>query len=299
MKPEQYAVSQAVITAAVTKHVLDVASTFLVPAMSPVQWIRLLELLFPEVQRRYAQAAALARDFYDSQRKLHHPELDRNERSLSKLEWEWFAKNMDGARPRMSQADSPRNAATNLALRAVREVEMGGRRQIIGAVKNDPPLAAVVKNEPSFPTSGAVRGWARVATGKETCAWCLMLISRGPTYLGADTSGLDLDDFSAIRSYRAAGGDLEAFRRETEEYMEQWHAGCDCMVVPVFNRTNWPGLDAQKRALDLWIEAGHEADRLIKAGTARSTDVNKETQNALRRMLSRSDFSMTSYAFAA
>lgn len=289
MNPEQYAAKQAVITAAVTKYVLNFATLFTAPVLTPAQWLKLLELLFPEVQRQYEESAALGRDFYDSQRELHHPGLPRNERLLSELKWEWFVKSMDGARAGMSQADSPQNAATNLALRAVREVEMGGRRQIIGAVKNDP----------SFPTSGSVRGWARVATGRETCAWCLMLISRGPQYLGADTAGLDLDDYSAARTFREVGGDLQAFRRETDEYMEKWHAGCDCLVVPVFNRKNWPGMEAQKRAEQLWIKAGHEADRLIASGKARTTDVNKETQNALRRMLSRSDFSMTHYALAA
>lgn len=289
MTPQQYAAAQAVISASVTKHVLDFASLFAVPVLTPAQWIKLLELLFPEVQRRYEESAALGRDFYDSQRELHHPGLPRNERLLSELKWEWFVQNMDGSRARMLQANSPQNAVTGLALRAVREVEMAGRRQIIGAVKNDP----------SFPTSGAVRGWARVATGRETCAWCLMLISRGPTYLGSDTAGLDLDDYSASRAFREVGGDLELFRKEVDEYMEKWHAGCDCLVVPVFNRKNWPGLDAQKRAEKLWIEAGLEADRLIKSGKARSTDVNKETQNALRRMLSRSDFSMTNYSLAA
>lgn len=289
MRPEQYAAAQAVITASVSKHVLDFASLFARPMLSVAQWLKLLELLFPEVQRRYAEAAALGRDFYDSQRELHHPELPRNERLLTELKWEWFVKNMDGSRPRMSQADSPQDAVTNLALRAVREVEMAGRRQIIGAVKHDP----------SFPTSGSVRGWARVATGRETCAWCLMLIARGPTYLGSGTAGLDLDDWSAAQEYKRAGGDLTKFHAEVGEYMEKWHAGCDCLVVPVFNRNNWPGRASQKRALDLWIEAGHEADALIKSGKARSSDLNKETQNALRRRLARAEISMTDYALAA
>ena len=35
--------------------------------------------------------------------------------------------------------------------------------------------------------SGA--GWARVPTGSDTCAWCLMLASRGATYRTAETAG--------------------------------------------------------------------------------------------------------------
>ncbi|QGH79685.1 capsid maturation protease [Gordonia phage Anon] len=284
MNPEQYAAAQAAISAQVANYTSSIARLFTGPVLSIGQWLGLLQALFPEVQRQYAEAAALARGFYDSQRELHHPELPRNERLLTELEWEWFVRNMDGARPGMSQADSPPAAVTNLTLRAVREVEMAGRRQIIGAVNDDPQT---------------IQGWARVATGRETCAWCLMLISRGPTYLGSETAGLDLDDESAAEMYRDAGGDLTKFRADTEEYIQQWHAGCDCLVVPVFNRNAWPGLAAQKRAEQLWISATREAQELIDSGKARSNNLNKETQNALRRRLERGDLSMTNYALAA
>ncbi|WP_443678308.1 VG15 protein, partial [Mycolicibacterium gadium] len=159
----------------------------------------LLQILFPEVQRRYAEAAALGRDFYDFQREQHHPGLPRNERFLSELEWKWFVRNMEPARKGMSQADSPQSAVTRTVLTTVREVEMAGRRQIIGAVKNDP-------------APQIVQGWARVATGRETCAWCLMLISRGPEYTQASTAGIALDDETVLDLYREANFDLEKFR---------------------------------------------------------------------------------------
>lgn len=242
--------------------------------------------MFPEVKRRYAEAASLGRDFYDSQRELHHPELRRNERLRSELQWDWFVKNMQPARKGLSQADSPPSAVTRTALTAVREVEMAGRRQIIGAVKNDPaPQIA--------------KGWARVATGRETCAWCLMLISRGPEYLEADSGGLHLDNETVIDLYNEAGGDLAKFREETKEHIEEWHAGCDCLVVPVFDVANWPGMAAQQRAEQLWIDASKEATRLIESGKARSNNRNKETLNALRRRLERGDIRMSDYALAA
>ncbi|ALF00881.1 hypothetical protein SEA_SERENITY_13 [Mycobacterium phage Serenity] len=243
-------------------------------------------MLFPEVQRRYADAAALGRDFYDSQRRLHHPELPRNERLQSEIQWEWFVRNMEPARKEMSQADSPPSAPTKLALAAVREVEMAGRRQIIGAVKNDP-------------VRQIVQGWARVATGRETCAWCLMLISRGPEYTSSDSGGLHLDTETVVDLWNEAGRDLEKFRAETKPHIEQWHAGCDCRVVPVFDVENWPGKAAQERATQLWIDAGREADRLIAEGKARSNNVNRETQNALRRRLARGEIAMSDYALAA
>lgn len=55
--------------------------------------------------------------------------------------------------------------------------------------------------------------WARVPTGFETCAWCLMLASRGFDYLSSDTA--------------RAGN----------------HNGCDCMVVPGKKGTAIEGYD--------------------------------------------------------
>lgn len=255
----------------------------------------LLQVLFPEVQRQYAEAAELGRRFYDSQRELHLPEEPRNERLRSELKWKWFVQNMEPARKEMSQADSPSSAVTRMALTAVREVEMAGRRQIIGAVKDDPAPPQ------------AIRGWARVATGRETCAWCLMLISRGAelnhkgnfAYHSATSAGIRLDDETASDVWNEVGGNLERFREATEEYVEQWHVGCDCIAIPVFDINDWPGREAARRALDLWIEADREAEELLESGEARSNNKNRETLNALRRRLDRGEISMSHYAFAA
>ena len=288
MTPEEYAAAQALISAAVARYTLQLSKLFIRPALSVVQWLGMLELLWPEVQRQREESAALARRFYDSQRQFHHPAIERNDRPLEGSLFRKFVKNMDPARQRMSQMDSPQDAATMLALRAVREVENAGRQQIIHAVKNDP--------EPRI-----VKGWARVATGRETCAWCLMLISRGPVYAEANTAGLDLDDESAIELFEAAGQDLQSFYDHIKEnnFMEEWHTGCDCKVVPVFDVENWFGKDAQLRALELWKDASQEAEDLIESGEARSTNKNNEALNALRRRLYRGDVRMTEFAALA
>lgn len=308
MTPEQYAASQAAITAGLAAYVQRMASLFTGPALSPVQWLDFLRLLFPEVQKRYTMSASIGRDFYDSQRKRFHPDLSRNERFLSELRWDWFVENMEPARKALSQADAPRVAVAKATLTAVREVEMAGRRQIIGAVNNDEgleeKLAEVV---PLQTTRRRVIGWARVATGRETCAWCLMLISRGAklnhkgnlAYAEAATAGLRLDDETVVDIFNEAGQDLDKFREYTDEFMEEWHTGCDCMVVPVFDLEDWPGRASAIRALQLWVDAGKEADRLIESGESRTKNVNKETLNALRRRLDRGDISMSNYAVAA
>jgi len=308
--PEEYAVGQAAITAGLAAYVQKIAQLFTGPTLAVRDWLALLKFLFPEVQRRYELSAELGRNFYDSQRKRNHPELVRHEMLRSELQFEWFVKNMEPARKAMSQADSPNLAVTKVALTAVREVEMAGRRQIIGAVKNDDILKAKIAEEagrPAKPDNRSVLGWARVATGRETCAWCLMLVSRGAEFPGKDTrwyleaatAGIGLDDETVIDLFNESGGDLEKFRQDTEEYIEEWHVGCDCLVVPVFDIKNWPGRDAAQRAQQLWIEAGLEATELIKSGKSRTKNDNKETLNALRRRLDRGEINLSNYAVAA
>ena len=143
-----------------------------------------------------------------------------------------------------------------------------------------------------------VQGWARVATGRETCAFCLMMISRGPVYKGADKAGLDLEDQEVTDLWNKL--DYDSFLRETKPFMDQWHPNCDCKVVPVFKVENWPGMSAQKQAEQAWITAAKEATRLIESGDARSDNHNKEALNALRRRIERGDLRMSDYAaFAA
>lgn len=310
MTPEEYAASQAVISVALASYVKKLASLFTAPLLSVKEWLGFLQVLFPEVQKRYEQSAVLGRNFYDSQRKRHHPDLVRNEMLLTELKWDWFVKNMEPARKDLSQADSPAHAVSKVALAAKREVEMAARRQILGAVKNDELLKAKIAEEAGRPAGSdnrSVIGWARIATGRETCAWCLMLISRGAElnhkgnfgYAEAATAGISLDDQTVLDLFNESAGDLAKFREDTQEYIEEWHIGCDCLAVPVFDVNDWPGREQSHKALQLWIEAGLEADELIKSGKSRTKNNGKETLNALRRRLDRGEILMSNYAIAA
>ena len=324
MNAEEYANEIALISAAIARYVLQIGRLFRGPRLSLTDWIGLLQILFPEVYEQRLRAAEVAREFYDSERQRFHPELPRHEQFLVGYDFEEFVRDMDPVRELVSREDVGDEEIGALALRTVRSVEIGGRKQIIRAVESDPleetpepepdPILKLVeeklsRSEKTEIVSETVRdvfrdeirearernqpvkGWARVATGEETCAWCLMLISRGPVYASSGSAGLDLDDDTAARMI-AAGEDVRPF-------MEQWHTGCDCKVVPVFDIGEWTGFDAWKRAEKLWEDAADEAEALIASGEARTTNKNKETINALRRRLERGDVSMTEFGFAA
>ncbi|WP_078323602.1 VG15 protein [Mycobacteroides salmoniphilum] len=278
MTPDEYAKRLAEVTSTAVLYILKMAKIFARYELDWAQWIQLLNVIYPEIENRRYQAADIAREFYDSQREAHHPDLDRNDQFLVNYSFEQFVENMEPARKRISQMDSRDNAISHMALRAVREVENAGRRQIIRAVEDEPKTRVI-------------QGWARVATGRETCAWCLMLISRGPDYSAAERAGLDLDDDIAARMI-AAGLDVS-------EYMEEWHTGCDCKVVPVFDVENWVGKNEADLALELWKDATREADKLIESGEARTSIRNTEAINALRRRIERGEIDPFKYAALA
>lgn len=330
MNAEEYAARQAAISAAVARYVSQTGKFFAPQRLNLVGWLQFLRVIYPEVKQRYEESAALAREFYDSERNRQRPDLARNDVFLEELTFEKFVADMAPAQKKMSRENARDSDIALVALQATREVENGGRRQIIHAVEDDPmdPVPDVDVSEPVSsggyvdirerirrlnrdrysswdedddpptperdrpkPDSRPIKGWARIATGRETCAWCLMLISRGPVYQSAETAGLDLDDQSAAEML-AAGQDVRA-------HMDEWHPGCDCKVVPVYDKRDWPGYDEWKRAEDLWKEASREAMDLIASGDSRSTSRYRETLNALRRRLDRGEIDPRSYAAAA
>jgi hypothetical protein len=360
---EQYATAQAVITAAVAAYVLSFASNFAAPALPLSRWIELLRLLYPEIARQREQSARLARSFYDSQRELFVPGLPTNAQDLEPYQFDWFVQAMEPVRQQMSVENSTQGAVASMSLRAVREVENAGRRQIIHAVENDtqlteyitaPPkereklrfpddvrneLLAILAGEtpgaetrtswggaqvasgprkPRYETANDVQGWARVATGDETCAWCLMLVSRGPIYMGADTAGLsqDVSETAYVRMYNKY--DLETYGEKIVEegLFDEWHIGCDCIVVPVFKTNNWFGQDAAKRALDLWNDATKAAEKELEANPGKKyysrkgpdrgpnkgkpgwypTTLNREAQNQLRKMIDAGEITSQEWA---
>lgn len=132
-----------------------------------------------------------------------------------------------------------------------RHVRAGARRQVQRATPGDPyapdipssvgPLESgsqrnVGSNEPQQGVESAVIypvSWARVLTGVENCAFCVMLASRGAQYSSKTRAGGAKDD-----SYR-------------------FHDNCDCLVVPVYDFDHWPGKEtADYLYEEVWAKSG-------------------------------------------
>lgn len=307
MNLDEYAAAQAEISAAIGRFVMQFSKMFTRPALSTADWLGMLKFLYPQVENQRFESAKVARSFYDAERASALPDLTRQDAFLEQYSFERFVQDMEPARKLMTQEDSGDNGIGLTMMSAVRAVENAGRQQIIHAVEDDRPLQQMQQD--ATPEERVVRGWARVATGRETCAWCLMLVSRGPTYLGSDNAGLDLSDTAALNEWDKAGGDLKSFFEATGDLMQQWHPNCDCKVVPVFKAQSWPGSAEADSALELWKAATKQAieeeeddpDAAHTAGKDKGKTFtrNQRALNALRRAMADGQISPQDYAVLA
>lgn len=291
MTIEEYAEAQAAISAAAVGEALAVATQFLAPRLSDSLWIQFLRLLFPSVLRYRTESSRLARAFYDEQRELFHPDLPQHQVFLAGYELDWFIEAMEPTRVEFSRPGASQDSAARVALRVMKEIENGGRRTMIRPVEDEDYRDDVVQ------------GWARVATGRETCEFCLMLVSRGPVYRSARNAGFRADDESAKEVLH------EGNEGEIAKLMTRWHDGCDCKVVPVFDRRDWPGRSAYKSAEKVWQKYSKMVDRDRSLRTPKNGNQNgpnnrkwsrsEATLAAIRRAFSNGEIDPRSYSIAA
>lgn len=209
-------------------------------------WLTILRLLWQALLPNFESSARNSRSFFDSQRESVLGDVDLKPVNLSSVSYERFVYDMSPFRELMAGPDTPVEVLSNAALRAVRTVENVGRRQMIRAVSEpDEVFDSIVAEDQFSQKRRFVQGWARVATGRETCGWCLMLVSRGPVYRH-DTAGSRLSFTETLTEY--ARGTLDP-----EKHLNQWHTGCDCKLVPVFDlNAEWEGKSRFRAAEELW-----------------------------------------------
>ena len=122
-------------------------------------------------------------------------------------------------------------------------------------------------------------------------------------YFSAGDAGLDLDDTSAFEAFNA--GD-EKFMKAN---MDEWHPGCDCKAVPVFDRENWAGRDAHLKAEKFYKDiarkvAKDEEAKLRKSGNQHAKKGSNRSRgeaivNEMRKALENGDVKITDFAAAA
>lgn len=162
----------------------------------------LAQSLYPIVVQARAASRDLALIFYDQQRAEHTTARP----TLHVAEPEYPVSALAEELDRVQREYTPERLPTAAAAMTVRHVEQAGRETIARQARADP----------------AAKAWARGASGRETCAFCGMLIGRGAVYRSAA--------FSA-------------------------HDHCDCLAVPVFTTAEWPGRADHLHQQQLWNAA--------------------------------------------
>jgi hypothetical protein len=214
MEPDEYRRRSLEIAAGTAAYVRTLFE--LLPAdIDLTAWRRFIATIYPEVMAGRLRTFNLAADYYRSQRPVGSPPLEFVERTYPP---ERLQKALEPARARLRgldefMAEERRVAAEKAASITSEHTMAAGREGVEDAVKNDPNALA----------------WARVPSGAETCAFCTLLVSRGPVYKS-----------------RASASTADG---------EPYHPNCDCVPVPVFDRNDWPGRDRYLAADALYREA--------------------------------------------
>jgi hypothetical protein len=246
MDVEDFAAAQAAITAQFVREAFPAVERLRSARLTYGTWLEFLQYLFPLVLRARQRSSRLARTFYDEQREQHFPDLPRHDQFLGEYELPWLIEAMEPSRVEYSRPGASDYAVTQVLGRAMKEVENGGRRQILRAVDEDKPEGRRVR-------------YARVATGRETCGFCWMLVSRGPVYESRESAGEG----------------------------RKFHALCDCRVVPVFDANDWPGREAFKRAEQVWKRV------------TRGAKNNQDAMNRFRRAVEAGEVTARDFSIGA
>ncbi|SDI40858.1 hypothetical protein SAMN05421505_14922 [Sinosporangium album] len=226
MTPQEYRAARRSAAQQLLALVLPLLG--LMPARpSPGQWKAVTDALYPLVYRSRTDAHRLAERFYRDQRVAQGAAAGPVEFPRRNYRPEALAVALErGVRSRLEALpegqEVPRVIITEAAAVVERHVADAGREAVADAARHDPEAL----------------GYARVATGVSTCAFCLMLVSRGPVYKNASAALL-----------RDGGG-------------EPYHNRCDCLAVPVFDRKAWPGREDYLAAEATWQEAGRSLSGL-------------------------------------
>jgi hypothetical protein len=262
MTLEEYAAAKQAIVATAISYILNILFPWRLLPFSNEVWQFLLRSMFPIVENARRELSELSRDFYDAQRRLHFGD-DDYPIDLAPYEFQWFEEAMRPSRDVMRRPETTEGQLAQAVLRVAKEVENGARRTTLYALQDDPRRV----------------GWARVATGRETCAFCLMLVSRGPVYQNS-SSGFKGTKEEAMELLEEEG------EAALKDLMTRWHPGCDCIAVPVFDRNNWPGREDYLRAEQVWRDV-----------TGNFTGVDK--LNAFRRAVYAGELNPADFAAAA
>lgn len=269
MQLAEYSRAQRSITSRAVQLILNLLIPYRGIPLTQTSWRFIVRGMFPIVDSARRESAVLMRTFYDSQR-VEHVGDDDYDIDIPAYELAWLEESMKPIFGEARVIDLDDAKVVETAFRVAKEVENGGRRLALNAVRGETRRV----------------GFARVATGRETCAFCLMLVSRGPVYKSELKAGAKHEGAAEILETKNDVSD-----EELDDLMTRWHPGCDCKVVPVFDEDNWAGREDFLRMEEIWKKETR--------GFYGAQFTKNDKLNAFRRAIERGEINPAEFAAAA
>lgn len=256
MDINEYARRKQRILTRMLAALLYVFEQFLRRVMTPRLWDQLMTVSYRVMKPFRDEGTQLAREFYDDNRAEQLPNAERHDIFTDDHYLErWYRETMLPVYQKLQRTGNVENAVEESVARVTKVYEDAQRRTLIQGIASD--------------TSQPIKGFARFDPRPPTCAFCTMMISRGPVYnksKDGNTAGWPFD------TQRLEKLILDDDPDEINELMNKWHPKCTCIVVPVYKYSNYPSEAQEKDALEIYI-AGRKAaiKRAKKEGKKLST----------------------------
>jgi hypothetical protein len=239
MDINEYAQRKSNILGRMLAALFFVLRQFITPFMTRQAWNVLMHVVYRVIKPFRDEATELSRQFYDDNRASQTGETQRHDIFTDDyFPEEWMRETLEPTFRDFQKTRNAEGALTDISNRLIKVVEDAQRRTLIRGVETD--------------TSQPVKAWARFDPRPPTCAFCTMMISRGPVYQNS-TAGSKLDDLSAAELWEK--NDTDAMN----EMMNKWHPGCTCVVVPVYSTISYPTQHQEDEAFEIYKEARKRA----------------------------------------
>lgn len=256
MDINEYARRKQRILTRMLAALLYVFQQFLRRVMTPRLWDQLMVVSYRVMKPFRDEGTQLAREFYDDNRAEQLPNAERHDIFTDDHYPErWYRETMLPVYQKLQRTGDVENAVEESVARVTKVYEDAQRRTLIQGIASD--------------TSQPIKGFARFDPRPPTCAFCTMMISRGPVYNKSRDGNTAGWPFDVKRLEKLI---LDDDPDEINELMNKWHPKCTCIVVPVYKYSNYPSEAQEKDALEIYI-AGRKAaiKRAKKEGKKLST----------------------------
>lgn len=265
MDINEYARRKSNILTRMLAALLHVFQQFLRGFMSSRDWDQMMHVSYRVMKPYRDQGTQLAREFFDSQRAEQLPDEERHDIFTDDYYPEkWFRQAMLPVFEKAQQRDAqPETLVEEAVARSTKVYEDGARRTLLQGIASD--------------TSRPVRGFARFDPRPPTCAFCTMLISRGPVYLSKESADWPFGD-KVLEKYL-----LGENPSELDDLMNRWHPKCTCIAVPVYKYDNYPTQEQEEQAFAIYDAARKAVRSKMRVGESKMN--TRLILNEMRRII--------------